>query len=122
MRITINIAAYGQPGAAIPVRQRGKSTGDGVSQNEKSMTARKLYTYAGSFLPSEVADTLHDVSDVIQFMAENGYRDAMDSTTGFSARATAPNGLTVCVNGYVSYDNCRHNLRRRVQLSAASRA
>jgi len=83
---------------------------------------RKLYTYAGSFLPVEVADTFHDVSDVIRFMVENGYRDALDSTTGISTRATASNGLTVCVNGYVSYDNFRHNLRRRVQLSAASRA
>ena len=68
------------------------------------LTARKLYTYAGSFLPVEISDNLHSAADILHFMAVEGYRDTKDSSTGISTKATASNGLTVCANGYVYYD------------------
>jgi len=56
---------------------------------------------AGSFLPLRISDNLHDVNDLMLFMAESGYRGLKDTSTSTSTQVTSETGLTVCVNGYV---------------------
>lgn len=76
----------------------GTSSGNQPQRSYK-MTA-SIVDYIGRYLPNEDSDKLHDVSDVIAFMASQGLQ-AADSSTSTSTQADTNCGLTVCVNGYV---------------------